>query len=106
MTALSPDLAAIAALGEAVPASGVTVFGETHDGEAGMHVRSCAPARGAPENPVCRSGDIRVAAQLRARGEARCFAASCRARQSMALGRDERVEIRFETGDIFRPGAR
>ncbi|MDW8468799.1 MAG: PhzF family phenazine biosynthesis protein [Burkholderiales bacterium] len=99
--ALRPDFAATAALSDAVPATGVTVFGEAREGEAAVHVRSFAPAHGVPEDPVCGSGNISAAAYLRASGEAKRFGASCRAGQGMALGR---VEIQFEAGDIFLAG--
>jgi PhzF family phenazine biosynthesis protein len=102
--ALRPDFAALAALSDSAGATGVTVFGETGDADAAIHVRSFAPAHGVPEDPVCGSGNISVAAYLRASGQARRFGASYRARQGMALGRDGRVAIRLDGDNIHLAG--
>jgi PhzF family phenazine biosynthesis protein len=101
---LRPDLAAIAALAEAAGATGVTVFGESRGADAAIHVRSFAPAHGVPEDPVCGSGNISVAAYLRAGGQAQRFGGSYHARQGMALGRDGRVAIRLDANDIHLAG--
>lgn len=101
---LRPDLAAIAALTESAGTTGVTVFGEARDADAAIHVRSFAPAHGVPEDPVCGSGNISVAAYLRASGQARRFGASYHTRQGMALGRDGRVAIRLDADGIHLAG--
>jgi len=101
---LVPDMAAIAVFTDSVKASGLTVFGATGSAEAAIHVRSFAPAQGIPEDPVCGSGNISVAAFLRETGQLDRYGASYRSRQGMQLGRDGRVSIRVEKGEIFLGG--
>ena len=101
---LVPDMAAIAVFTDSVKASGLTVFGATGSAEAAIHVRSFAPAQGIPEDPVCGSGNISVAAFLRETGQLDHYGASYRSRQGMQLGRDGRVSIRVEKGEIFLGG--
>lgn len=102
---LNPDLAAIGRLTESLRATGVTVFGPSRGRDVAMHVRSFAPAHGVPEDPVCGSGNISVAASLAANGESARFGAQYQSRQGMNLGRDGRVAIRFEGGDILLGGS-
>jgi PhzF family phenazine biosynthesis protein len=73
-------------------------------GEAGcaFHVRSFAPGHGIPEDPVCGSGNICVAAYLRHFKKA---PSSYIARQGMQLGRDGRVSMRV-TEDAIHLGGR
>jgi PhzF family phenazine biosynthesis protein len=96
------DLARIASLSVALSISGVTVFGESADGRSAIHVRSFAPAHGIPEDPVCGSGNISVAAYLERTGSPE---KRYTARQGMQLGRDGEVAIRIEGGDIFLGGS-
>lgn len=91
---LAPDMMAITELSDSLGASGVTVFGRTGNREAPIHVRSFAPAHGIPEDPVCGSGNISVAAFLRETGLLQEFGSSYTARQGMQLGRDGRVAVR------------
>lgn len=101
--ALVPDMAAIGAFSDSVAATGLTVFGATGRPGAAIHVRSFAPSHGVPEDPVCGSGNISVAAFLREAGQAARFGASYRSRQGMQLGRDGSVSIRI-AGDGIRLG--
>lgn len=94
---LLPNMTAIGAFTDAVQATGITVFGKTSAGDT-VHVRSFAPAQGIPEDPVCGSGNISVAA---VRGKS---AGAYTAKQGMQLGRDGRVSIRFEGEQIFLGG--
>ena len=94
---LLPDMAAIGALSDALEATGITVFGKAAD-QSTLHVRSFAPSHGIPEDPVCGSGNISVAA---VRGKS---AGQYTARQGMQLGRDGRVSIRFEGEQIYLGG--
>jgi PhzF family phenazine biosynthesis protein len=100
---LSPDMTAISELSDSQRASGVTVFGRTGNKETPIHVRSFAPAHGIPEDPVCGSGNISVAAFLRETGLLKEFGSSYTARQGMQVGRDGRVAVRV-TPDAIEIG--
>jgi PhzF family phenazine biosynthesis protein len=91
---LTPDMAAIAQMSRALGATGATVFGRTGNASAPIHVRSFAPAHGIPEDPVCGSGNISVAAYLRETGLLKEFGPNYTARQGMQVGRDGRVQVR------------
>ena len=102
VSSLKPDFAAIAALpGSAL--SGLNVFGFYKDGgPADIEVRSFAPAHGIPEDPVCGSGNGCVAAFIQRDDllERKTYVSS----QGRCLGRDGRVEIRFEDESIWLGG--
>ena len=98
--ALAPDLAAIEKMSNALQATGVTVFGRTGDVKLPVHVRSFAPAHGVPEDPVCGSGNVSVAAFLRETGLLRDFGPAYTARQGMQVGRDGRVQVRVSPDAI------
>jgi PhzF family phenazine biosynthesis protein len=100
---LVPDFAAIGRLTDKLGATGVTVFG-ADSAEAGMHVRSFAPAHGIPEDPVCGSGNVSVAAFLARSGRLARSGGTYHARQGMQLGRDGLVSIRVAADDIFLGG--
>jgi PhzF family phenazine biosynthesis protein len=100
---LAPDMAAISELSDALHASGVSVFGRTGIRDEPIHVRSFAPAHGIPEDPVCGSGNISVAAFLRETGMLTEFGSSYTARQGMQVGRDGRVAVRV-TPDAIEIG--
>ena len=91
---LDPDMAAIEQLSSALHATGVTVFGRTGTAATPIHVRSFAPAHGVPEDPVCGSGNISVAAFLRETGLLKEFGQVYTARQGMQVGRDGRIQVR------------
>jgi PhzF family phenazine biosynthesis protein len=76
------------------------VFGRTGNAAAPLHVRSFAPAHGIPEDPVCGSGNISVAAYLRETGLLEEFGSSYTARQGMQVGRDGRVQVRVSADAI------
>ena len=101
---LVPDMAAIGKFTESVRATGITVFGATGNADAAIHVRSFAPAHGVPEDPVCGSGNISVAAFLRDTGQLDRYGSSYQSRQGMQLGRDGLVSIRVEKEEIFLGG--
>ena len=102
--ALAPDMAAIAGLSVRLGIGGITVFGATGSGKTAYHVRSFAPAHGIPEDPVCGSGNISVAAYLGFTGRQAALDAGYIARQGMQLGRDGEVSIRREGGKILLGG--
>jgi PhzF family phenazine biosynthesis protein len=105
VAALVPDMQSLAELSNRLSIGGVTVYGAASDGKSAIHVRSFAPAHGIPEDPVCGSGNISVAAYLKAAGQAGRFGERYTARQGMQLGRDGRVSIRFEGGKILLGGS-
>jgi PhzF family phenazine biosynthesis protein len=102
--ALAPDMAALAELSIRLDIGGLTVYGASADGPSSIHVRSFAPAHGIPEDPVCGSGNISVAAYRRRAGQVGP-GGSYVARQGMQLGRDGRVSVRFEGEKILLGGS-
>jgi PhzF family phenazine biosynthesis protein len=87
--ALKPDMTALAEWTESLHATGVTVFAPSDDSVSNIHVRSFAPAQGVPEDPVCGSGNLSVAAYVKNR-----FGDHYVARQGMQLGRNGFVSVR------------
>jgi PhzF family phenazine biosynthesis protein len=104
VAALDPDMPLLAELSNRLEIGGVTVYGAASDGRSAVQVRSFAPAHGIPEDPVCGSGNISVAAYLQMSGQGSRFGARYTARQGMQLGRDGLVSIRFEDGRILLGG--
>jgi len=102
VAAVVPDMPALAELSTRLSIGGVTVYGAASDGIAQIHVRSFAPAHGIPEDPVCGSGNISVAAYLRKAGRG---GGGYVARQGMQLERDGQVSIRFEGERILLGGS-
>jgi len=105
VAALEPDMPLLADMSNRLRIGGVTVFGAAGDGRSAVQVRSFAPAHGIPEDPVCGSGNISVAAYLQASGQGSRFGERYLARQGMQLGRDGQVSIRFEGGRILLGGS-
>ena len=105
VAALAPDMELIAELSNRLAIGGVTVYGAASDGRSAVHVRSFAPAHGIPEDPVCGSGNISVAAYLQMSGQGSRFGPRYAARQGMQLGRDGQVSIRYESGKILLGGS-
>lgn len=101
---LLPDMSAIARMSDALDATGVTVFGRTGAPDAALHVRTFAPGHGAPEDPVCGSGNIAVAAFLRETRGLTEIGSSYTVRQGMQVGRDGRVQLRVTADDIWMGG--
>lgn len=108
VTALRPDIAALAALATDIHHTGITVFGRCTGGEAQVTVRSFVPASSVPEDPVCGSGNVSVAAYLHARGDALLATQHFRytARQGENLQRDGRVQLRVDavSGRVYFGG--
>ena len=105
IAALLPEMPVLADLSNRLSIGGVTVYGAASDGQSAVHVRSFAPAHGIPEDPVCGSGNISVAAYLDKTGQASRFGGRYVARQGMQLGRDGQVSIRYDAGRIFLGGS-
>ncbi|WP_431803231.1 PhzF family phenazine biosynthesis protein [Halobacillus andaensis] len=84
--------------------TGVTVFGSTTEpSDAAFEVRSFAPGEGVPEDPVCGSGNGSVATMVQQLEltEGADYVAS----QGSCLGRNGRVEIRFQDDGSILLGA-
>ena len=94
LAALEPDMTALGEWTDSLHATGLTVFAKSGEAGSAIHVRSFAPAHGVPEDPVCGSGNLSVAAYLRHQNDSR-FGDSYVARQGMQLGRDGRVSVRI-----------
>ncbi|QQK79898.1 PhzF family phenazine biosynthesis protein [Salicibibacter cibi] len=100
---LKPDMEKLTALTPA-DVTGVTVFGRTSTNtDTLFEVRSFAPSEGVPEDPVCGSGNGCVATMVR---QLQLISdSSYIASQGYCVGRDGRVEIRYqENGDILLGG--
>jgi PhzF family phenazine biosynthesis protein len=97
---LKPDMQSLAAFSIDHEAAGVTLFAASRDDDAAMHVRSFAPAHGIPEDPVCGSGNLAVAAYLQATNQLARFGSRYVARQGMQVGRDGRVHVRVDPDGI------
>lgn len=101
---LRPDPARVAAV-TPTGAPGVTVFGlEPKGAETQIEVRSFAPAQGVAEDPVCGSGNGCVAALVRREGlvDQNSYTAG----QGRCVGRDGRVEVRFDADGTIWVGGR
>ena len=105
VAALVPDMQVMTDLSNRLSIGGVTVYGASSDGESALHVRSFAPAHGIPEDPVCGSGNISVAAYIAKTGQTGRVGASYIARQGMQLGRNGRVSVRIEGEKIYLGGS-
>ncbi len=105
VAALVPDMQAMTDLSNRLSIGGVTVYGASADGQSALHVRSFAPAHGIPEDPVCGSGNISVAAYIKATGQTGRVGAGYVARQGMQLGRDGRISVRIEGEKIYLGGS-
>ena len=101
LAALKPDMTALAEWTTSIAATGITVFAPSGEADCAVHVRSFAPGGGVPEDPVCGSGNISVAAYLRHFERAQ---PAYVARQGMQLGRDGRVSMRVDAADIWLGG--
>ena len=93
---LTPRMSALASVSKAMHITGVTVFGRQSGIDARLRVRSFAPAEGVPEDPVCGSGNVGVAAYLRETGQLGPVGAFYTASQGREVGRDGRVHLRVD----------
>jgi len=96
---LKPDMSAIAEWSLKLGASGTTVFAVSGESASAIHVRSFAPAHAIPEDPVCGTGNLSVAAFVEKR-----FGAEYVARQGMQMGRDGRVTVRVRPEGVYLGG--
>jgi PhzF family phenazine biosynthesis protein len=96
---LKPDMSALAEWSLKLGISGTTVFAASGEGSSAIHVRSFAPAHAIPEDPVCGTGNLSVAAFVEQR-----FGAEYVARQGMQMGRDGRVTVRVRPEGVYLGG--
>ncbi len=93
LDALTPDPAALPAL-FAECGWDLTLYAVDGDGDGDVvHVRSFFPADGLVEDPVCGSGNVAVAAHLRATGALAGLPTPYRARQGRHRGHDGRITV-------------
>jgi PhzF family phenazine biosynthesis protein len=97
LAALKPNMGALAEWAESLGATGANIFAPSGEKDCAFHVRSFAPGHGIPEDPVCGSGNISVAAYLRYQKK---YSGSYVARQGMQMARDGRVHIRVSEDGI------
>jgi PhzF family phenazine biosynthesis protein len=99
--ALTPDLPALADYDRRHETTGITLFAASEG--ANIVVRTFAPLDGISEDPVCGSGNGALAAYRLAMGavgpDSRYIAA-----QGAQVGRDGRVDVRIDNGDIHIGG--
>jgi PhzF family phenazine biosynthesis protein len=100
LASLEPDMENLTGFSIDHEAAGVTLFAASGEADAAIHVRSFAPAHGIPEDPVCGSGNLSVAAYLQATNQLGRFGGHYVARQGMQLGRDGRVHVRIDADGI------
>jgi len=105
---LKPDFARLSNFDRRMVTAGVTVFGAysaaaSGDGPA-VEVRSFAPLHGAPEDPVCGSGNGAVAVFLRDTGLLDAIGRHYVASQGTQVGRDGRVHITVDERGVVRVG--
>jgi PhzF family phenazine biosynthesis protein len=100
LSALKPNLVALADYDRAHATTGLTVFAETAEG---ISVRSFAPLDGIAEDPVCGSGNGAVAAYRLEMG-AVSMGSSYSASQGREIGRDGIIRIRYADGAIHVGG--
>ena len=101
---LKPDLELMRKASAELKADGITLFAKSDDCVGAIHVRSFAPAHNIPEDPVCGSGNIAVAAFLRKNDALEKYGESYVARQGAALGRDGRVFMKVDKDGIWLGG--
>lgn len=95
--ALKPDMGIMSKMRGS---TGITVFAIDPSGNA--EVRSFAPAAGVPEDPVCGSGNGAVAALIRRHNL--ISSPSYSAFQGRSMGRDGRIEVKYENDGIWIGG--
>ncbi|HEX6154787.1 MAG TPA: PhzF family phenazine biosynthesis protein [Burkholderiales bacterium] len=99
LAALSPDMTSLAQWSLSLGVTGATVFAASGETGSAIHVRSFAPAHGIPEDPVCGTGNLSVAAFVEKR-----FGPEYVARQGMQMGRDGRVFVRVGSAGVYLGG--
>ena len=99
LAALKPDMTALAEWSVSLGVTGTTVFAPSGEPSSAIHVRSFAPAHAIPEDPVCGTGNLSVAAFVGKR-----FGSEYSARQGMEMGRDGQVFVRLRHDSVYLGG--
>jgi PhzF family phenazine biosynthesis protein len=99
LAALKPDMTALAEWSVSLGVTGATVFAPSGESSSAIHVRSFAPAHAIPEDPVCGTGNLSVAAVVEQR-----FGAEYIARQGMQMGRNGQVFVRRRHDSVYLGG--
>ena len=104
---MQPKMSTVAGVSRAMNITGVAVFGRERGTDVALRVRAFAPAEGVPEDPVCGSGNVCIAAFLRESGLLASVGNFYSVSQGREVGRDGRVHIRVDvkTGAIELGGA-
>jgi len=104
---LQPKMSTVATLSRAMNITGVAVFGRERGSDVALRVRAFAPAEGVPEDPVCGSGNVCIAAFLRESGLLSSVGNFYSVSQGREVNRDGKVHIRVDvkTGAIELGGA-
>jgi PhzF family phenazine biosynthesis protein len=104
---LQPKMSAIANISRAMNVTGVAVFGRERGSDVALRVRAFAPAEGVPEDPVCGSGNVCIAAFLRESGLLSSVGNFYSVSQGREVGRDGKAHLRVDvkTGAIELGGA-
>jgi PhzF family phenazine biosynthesis protein len=104
---LQPKMSTVASVSRAMNITGVAVFGRERGSDVALRVRAFAPAEGVPEDPVCGSGNVCIAAFLRESGLLASVGNFYSVSQGREVGRDGKVHLRVDvkTGAIELGGA-
>ena len=99
-----PNHAAIAALAHASDSLGLCVFARSRSGDYDLAVRAFPAGVGIVEDPASGAANGLVAAYLAAREPAGPLAQGYRVSQGREIGRDARILIRIEGGEVWVGG--
>ena len=94
VSALKPNMSAVAELSLKHAVSGIAAFSFVDAGEFAVHIRCFAPAFGIPEDPVTGSANAALPAYLAHHGLLERVGKEYLATQATELGRDGRVRVR------------
>ncbi len=94
LTALEPDMSAVAKLSREHSLSGIAAFAFVARGGFAVHIRCFAPLFGVPEDPVTGSANAALPAYLVRHGLLGRTGRDYLATQGTELGRDGRVRVR------------
>ncbi|KSV71639.1 phenazine biosynthesis protein PhzF [Sinorhizobium sp. GL2] len=97
---LKPDFARSAEFERKLGATGLSVFGKHKGGDAEIEVRSFAPSCGVEEDPVCGSGNGSIGFFRASRETASVGGLSYMASQGKQVGRDGRISVVAEDGNV------
>jgi PhzF family phenazine biosynthesis protein len=94
VTALEPDMSAVAKLSRDHSFTGIAAFAFVDSGDFPIHIRCFAPAFGVPEDPITGSANAALPAYLARHGLLERTGREYIATQGIEKGRDGRVHVR------------